>query len=450
MSGITRFRIVLTVNIVTLMCMLGFSAYRDIQLEKQYPSDLRNRVVGARLQKDGKDPYFYKWKKDDGFRYIDPANYDSLKVSNITASPAFHDLMIPFCELPQRTISFNWLCFQYFILALITLLFFRLTSNNIQKFCIVNLSVLFTCTDAWKLLIANGQLYFFYAFLIATTVYGLWKSEKKRNFLIAGLSSGLLILLKPTALIIIIPFIIQYKLYYRYILTTLACLLTYGLFVMINQNEKKFWASYNMAIGEQIKVHQGLNPALQENEQLPTLSSLEGFDFKMVNENYEQHPIFINSENGNVFVIIRQLLHVKISTHGLLILFITVTLLLVTGFIYLKSNNAISLPRTVLFAFLLYMLAEIFGPVYRHQYNSVQWLPILLTGTLILKKWNEPAAILIALGLLMNFSKLTFIPMQHTMGEICWVIATLLIIFKKNVQREKNDTKFFLSTPKTI
>lgn len=56
---------------------------RDLILLKISTADLRNRVVGARLQKDGKDPYYFKWTENDGLRYYDPFNIDSLYISNI-------------------------------------------------------------------------------------------------------------------------------------------------------------------------------------------------------------------------------------------------------------------------------------------------------------------------------------------------------------------------------
>src|SRR6187549_2846741 len=94
-------RILALLNYIILLSLLTHCIYRDIQLSKQNTGDLRNRVVGARLQKDGKDPYFYKWKKEDGFRYFDPANQGPLAVSNITATPFFHDLLFPVCNWPQ-------------------------------------------------------------------------------------------------------------------------------------------------------------------------------------------------------------------------------------------------------------------------------------------------------------------------------------------------------------
>ena len=47
----------LKIPLIILACLaLCWCIYRDIQLDKQMPDDLRNRVVGARLQMDGHSP----------------------------------------------------------------------------------------------------------------------------------------------------------------------------------------------------------------------------------------------------------------------------------------------------------------------------------------------------------------------------------------------------------
>ena len=111
------YRIVL--NLSLLLIILAHSVYRDVQLEKQYTGDLRNRIVGARLQKDGKLPYFYYWQSKDGIRYFDPINTNQspATVSPITASPLFHQLLYPICDLEQQTLSKIWFIFQYILLA---------------------------------------------------------------------------------------------------------------------------------------------------------------------------------------------------------------------------------------------------------------------------------------------------------------------------------------------
>src|SRR5215467_6462451 len=112
-------KIVVILDFFILVAIITHSIIRDITLEKQYPGDLRNRVVAARLQKDGRLPYFYKWKKGDSERYLDPLNTGDIKVSNITASPFFHELLFPICDFNQRTISIIWLWTQYALLIII-------------------------------------------------------------------------------------------------------------------------------------------------------------------------------------------------------------------------------------------------------------------------------------------------------------------------------------------
>ncbi|MDP9042728.1 MAG: hypothetical protein M3N30_12170, partial [Bacteroidota bacterium] len=56
-------------DVILLMAILTHSVIRDVMYDKQYPGDLRNRIVGARLQKDGKLPYHYHWQESDGIRY---------------------------------------------------------------------------------------------------------------------------------------------------------------------------------------------------------------------------------------------------------------------------------------------------------------------------------------------------------------------------------------------
>jgi hypothetical protein len=62
----------------------------------------------------------------------------------------------------------------------------------------------------------------------------------------------------------------------------------------------------------------------------------------------------------------------------------------------------------------------------------VQFLPLLFTSILYLKKIIEPVSILIAAGLVLNITNIAAIPMQHTLGEFCWMLAFVLIIFSKN------------------
>src|ERR1700755_3219804 len=102
--------------VLAVLLVLGYAIHRDIHYEKAYAGDLRNRVVGARMVKDGRSPYFYKWREGDGLRYYDPQNFDTWKPSHMTSTPVLYRLLSPLVEMPQAAISKWWLGVQYLLL----------------------------------------------------------------------------------------------------------------------------------------------------------------------------------------------------------------------------------------------------------------------------------------------------------------------------------------------
>lgn len=428
-------RLFLLLNLLALAAILINSISRDIQLEKQYPGDLRNRVVGARLQKDGKSPYFYKWKTGDDYRYLDIQNNDSLKVSNISASPFFHDLLMPVCELSQRTISKIWMWLQYIFLVIIVIIFSTLTKNIISRWFVINVPVVFTLSDAWKSMIANGQIYFLNALLITGIIAGLLKPKKITNIWIAALSAVTFVLVRPIAILIFIPFLLTYKRTREFLIASGSIFLFYTLLLFANPKQLNFWKDYYYALQEQVKLHQDASPTLQQNEKLPVLDKLEGFDFNEVNENYKLHPINIHSENGNFFVLVEKITHFKISSNALMIILASAIVSLSILFLFLRTRIHFETWQIILFSSLLYMLAEMMSPIHRHQYNTVQWLPILLLVFVFIEKIPPGLILLVLLGYILNVTYFEFIPLRHTIGECIWLISLFLIACMKPMNR---------------
>ncbi len=221
---IFRDKKILLLNCIILAIILAHSVYRDIQLENQYPGDLRNRVVGARLQKDGRLPYRYHWQPTDGIRYynqeedrwISPDGLRQSKipqdsdVNKITASPFFHELLYPVCDLPQRTLSRLWFWGQYFLMACMISMIAGLTKDRATKWLLINIGALFTITEAWKALISAGQIYLIEAFLICCTLTCLIK-YKKTGMILGGLCAVIFILTRPIGIVLFIPFLFYYK-----------------------------------------------------------------------------------------------------------------------------------------------------------------------------------------------------------------------------------------------
>lgn len=160
---------------------------RDLVLEQAGTVDLRNRVVGARLQMDGISPYTYKYAEGDTVRYYDALNVGT-SVSNSTASPFFHSLLYPIANLPQRTISYIWLFVEYALLFISGLLALLLAKNDHQKIAVAITLALFLFTEAWKLHIIVGQIYLFIPCLAMIFYYCV----RKRDNYVAAFLAGLL------------------------------------------------------------------------------------------------------------------------------------------------------------------------------------------------------------------------------------------------------------------
>src|ERR1700744_349876 len=99
------------------LLVLPHAIRRDIRFIKEYPADLRNRIVGARMIGDGVSPYFYKWKNGDGLRYYDPQAFDVNQPSITTSTPFLHRLLIPIADWPQERILVIWLVIEYLVVA---------------------------------------------------------------------------------------------------------------------------------------------------------------------------------------------------------------------------------------------------------------------------------------------------------------------------------------------
>lgn len=416
------------VAIVLAGCSLCWCIYRDIQIEKEYTGDLRNRIVGARLQKDGIPPYFYKWKKSDGIRYYDPQNFDTLKVSNITATPFFHQLLYPLAGLPQRSVSRIWLLIEYTILIVMVILFVMSTKNNQQKSAVIGTALLFLCSNAWKSHIAAGQIYLLFNFFMVLFYFFI---RKKKNYLYgitAGLCAAILFLIRPNTVFFFLPFLpfitrSSFKFKMIFCISVMAMIV----FALSGMKERLYWQDYRYAMAEQLKSHQGLGATAQVNEPDPGLVLWEGWDMHKVADDAARFPYVYNQEHGNVFVFINHLLHVKTPTWLLAAMSAAAITALVFLF-YIKNKTALyDVNCVALLAFSVYMITDLFSPIHRFLYNGVQWLfPLFIIASTFNKryKWIYTGLII---GILLNSFNFSFIPMIQSIGE--YIVFLFVVIY---------------------
>ncbi len=429
-------RLHIFVLLISLL-LLGNNFVRDLQLEQRQLGDLRNRLVGARLQKDGLSPYFHKWKKGDGMRYYDLQSENSLIVSGSTSSPFFHTLLYPIAELPYKLASTLWIYLLYGLLLLSAWLAILLSKKNMLPLvCLITVG--FTYTETWLDNIVTKQSYLFIPFFSMLVFYFLKRGKRANELLIAaGVFSVFLLLTRPNALFFFLPFIFIWN---RYRLSARICFLIpflAGLIVIFTTSQKGFWMDYFAAAKEHVRAHQGLNPTMQQND-TGDFREIEGFNISgYQNDVTRRYTAYV--EHGNFFVMIQLLFGYKILPWELMLLCCTGILVCMALFYFFQKKKGDFSPEAVMIlGYCLFMISDIGVPVYRGHYNVIQWLfPLLLIPVTFQAKHAWLYA-LIGVAFLLNIHYKPFLPMQHVVGEYLW-LATFMVyslLYKTNQPAE--------------
>ncbi|MEM7760885.1 MAG: hypothetical protein AAF298_22560, partial [Cyanobacteria bacterium P01_A01_bin.40] len=97
---------------VTIVSIIGLIA--DLHNTLIYPgTDLRNRVVGARLMLKGIDPYFFKWHPRLSVKFYDPLDNPIELLSKLSVPPTvlvLHSIIAGLSYIQQKLI---WLIVQW-------------------------------------------------------------------------------------------------------------------------------------------------------------------------------------------------------------------------------------------------------------------------------------------------------------------------------------------------
>lgn len=416
---------------ITLL-LLTKNLVRDLQLEEQRVGDLRNRIVGARLQKDGISPYFYKWNTGESSRYYDPLNEDGWKVSACTASPFFHTLLYPLAELPYPATSKLWIFVLYILLIATTILAILLCKNTVLPIaCFI--CVAFTFTETWLDTVVTKQSYLFIPFFAMLVYFFLKKgSTNKWLYIPAGAASVCLFLIRPTTIFFFLPLIFIHKKYSAsdkllFLLPVLS-----GLIIIFSTNQPVLWRDYFESISEHIKIHQGLDPATQSNDK-GNFTAIEGFNTEGYHNNGTKwYKAYV--ESSSFFVMINLISGYRIPPSLLLICCGIVMLVFIALFygIHKKRTIGISPEAVLILGYCLYLISDLGAPVYRGHYNVVQWLfPLLLVPVTFQVKYLW-LYLLMLTALFLNIHYKPFLPMQHALAEYIWLASFLIYAFLYN------------------
>ena len=122
-----------------LITAIGFLV--DIRNTLNYVgTDLRNRVVGARLIIEGIDPYFFKWVPGLSDRLYDPLDDPSHILSKVSVPPTVLTLHSIMARLPYLQQKVLWLIVQWTAFAGIVSIFVKSNRSRLKRISILIVS----------------------------------------------------------------------------------------------------------------------------------------------------------------------------------------------------------------------------------------------------------------------------------------------------------------------
>lgn len=190
---------------LVLLAGLGWFCALLISLRDlhEYPGvDLRPKVVGARALAAGYDPYV------PGFL---PQQNDYLKTNSLPYyTPALLLLYEPMRDLAfttQRTIYF-WLDWAFAVGIIFVLLIDFCTSRLKKRLGWIVFSAFLICSSSFRLHLERGQYYMFLLLLMSLSAASI---KKNRAGLLSCLPAALLILLRPTYLVMVVAAMVSLK-----------------------------------------------------------------------------------------------------------------------------------------------------------------------------------------------------------------------------------------------
>ncbi|MBS1666953.1 MAG: DUF2029 domain-containing protein [Bacteroidetes bacterium] len=430
-----QLKLITVIAVSVFIAVLAIMIYRDIGVTKQNPRDLRNRVVGARLIKDGKSPYFYKWKTGDGMRYYDSVDFNNLKVSLvITASPFYLQCFSAMAEWPESRIAQYWLWIEYILFVIIVSIALVTADSTKSRYLVLIIGIAFLLTEAWKVHVFVGQNYLVIPFLAMLFYFAVEKSKGMAAAFLAGLLAISLVMIRPNTILFFLPFLFLVKRFnIKYWLFFFAPIVMILLFEFGTSKERDLWKDYRANIVEHARITLGLPLAQQKNDPSPNYVEWEGINQADVTKERGNNPIRIYSEHANPTLIVDKLFHYKLSATQLL-LFSVIALLALANVFYKSmavGRDKLALHELAIAGFCLYMLTDLSSPVLREQYYSMQWIFPVMLSVAYSRSYKQWPYFFIMLGLLLNCLNLGFIKMEHTIGEYLMFFGLIALVLTR-------------------
>ena len=123
-------------NVLLLLALLVTAIGFLVDLKNTFTyigTDLRNRVVGARLVIEGIDPYFFKWIPGLSDRFYDPLDDPSQILSKVSVPPTVLALHSIIARLPYIQQKVLWLIVEWAAFIGIASIFIKSNTSRLKR-----------------------------------------------------------------------------------------------------------------------------------------------------------------------------------------------------------------------------------------------------------------------------------------------------------------------------
>jgi hypothetical protein len=409
----TRLIILSLIVFFSLLTIIKSYYYSDIS----GGTDLRNRVVGARLMGKGYSPYFYKWMPEDGERLLDPNDNRSRLVNGNTVTPAVLYVLFPITFLKYPDIRLIWTSLE--ILAAIAIIWIMLkTYEGTSPLTAAGIVILGLLTsNYWFMHVERGQMPIFYVFFFAI-IYYVYKSDWKYAEFISGFMGGLFLFFRPFSAMIGLGFLLHGKVKWvkGYITGIIA-----GILILVIPNPP-LWKDYFKAMAEFGNECLGKGHTIKETSVIKYPTVIEGAT------NLTRHERFNISSIPAMYAIIRKFGFVYTPVWSYLTCGIILCILSLS---FYKRKVRTEPANLFLFAFLTYEVFELFILNWPAAYTLIEWtFPLFLI--IQQSRYKSVFMILLFTGLLFLHNVPFDFHYQAFTGEIILLLGVAYFAFTES------------------
>jgi hypothetical protein len=202
--------------LVIVLCLVGAILYGAYCVRVGYFDtrrhggvDLRNRVTAARVLLAHGNPYTYHWKAGDPLTWLDPCDVETnWGVSRVTVPPSVLLVQGVWARLSYRRQQMLWFAMQWALMLFGAWCAARCLTTPLQRSLFWILMLLgIAGSHFWRLHVERGQIYIVYATLIIVS-YACARLQQSRWQFLGGVLLGVTAVLRPPALVMVLPLLI--------------------------------------------------------------------------------------------------------------------------------------------------------------------------------------------------------------------------------------------------